>query len=78
MESVLLGGQEPGSVRTRIPLPILKEFPYIDGELFHDDILVPAVDEDFKHALLDIGRGFDWSSIGPVVFGSLMGVLSHD
>lgn len=61
------------------PTPALKEFPYIDGGLFHETIPVPAVDEDFKQALLDMGRTFDWSDISPVIFGSLMEeTLSHD
>lgn len=59
--------------------PTVKEFPYIDGGLFHDDVPVPTVDADFRQALLDMGRDFDWSDISPVVFGSLMEeTLSHD
>ena len=61
------------------PTPTLKEFPYIDGGLFHDDVPVPTVDEDFKQALLNMGHTFDWSDISPVIFGSLMEeTLSHD
>ena len=61
------------------PTPTLREFPYIDGGLFHETVPVPAVDGDFKRALLDMGRHFDWASISPVIFGSLMEeTLSHD
>lgn len=61
------------------PTPMLKEFPYIDGGLFHETVPVPTVDEDFKQALLNMGRTFDWSDISPVIFGSLMEeTLSHD
>lgn len=61
------------------PTPALKEFPYIDGGLFHETVPVPTVNEDFKQALLNMGRTFDWSDISPVIFGSLMEeTLSHD
>lgn len=61
------------------PTPTLREFPYIDGGLFHETVPVPAVDGELKQALLDMGRHFDWASISPVIFGSLMEeTLSHD
>ena len=69
----------PERRETAYPNPVLAAFPYIDGGLFHDDIPIPVLDEDFKQALLDMGRGFDWSAISPVIFGSLMEeTLSHD
>lgn len=48
----------------------LAQFPYINGDLFAQTLLVPAFDSSMRGALLDACR-FDWSNISPAIFGAL-------
>ena len=48
----------------------LERFPYINGALFADPLLIPSFDGDMRSRLLDACR-FDWSGISPAIFGSL-------
>ena len=49
----------------------LTKFPYIDGDLFADNITrIPDFDTDMRNRLLDVCR-FNWSKISPAIFGSL-------
>lgn len=55
--------------------PLLKEWPYINGGLFHDDpestVIVPWIENDeVKNAILDASE-FDWSGISPTIFGAV-------
>lgn len=57
----------------------LAAFPYMDGGLFAGKVAIPPFTEGIRDALIDAARGFDWSRVSPVVFGSLMEeTLSHD
>ncbi len=52
----------------------LKEFPYVNGSLFHqnpgEDI--PQFDEAMSELLLkEASLGFDWSEISPTIFGAV-------
>ena len=49
----------------------LARFPYVDGDLFRQSIQIPAFDSDTRELLLDACR-FDWSTISPAIFGSLL------
>lgn len=48
----------------------LSRFPYVNGALFSDPLLIPSFDSDMRNRLLDACR-FDWSGISPAIFGSL-------
>ncbi|PWG59684.1 DNA methyltransferase [Bifidobacterium catulorum] len=55
------------------------QFPYVDGGLFAESIRLPRFTDETREQLIAAARGFDWSSVSPVVFGSLMEeTLSHD
>ena len=48
----------------------LARFPYVDGDLFRDRLLLLSFDGKTRKLLLDACR-FDWSEISPAIFGSL-------
>ncbi len=57
----------------------LQQFPYVNGGLFRENIEIPQLTEPIKDAILHAGDDFDWHTISPVIFGSLMEeTLSHD
>ena len=48
----------------------LKEFPYVDGGLFVDQVRIPAFTEKMRENLIE-ACNFNWSTISPAIFGSL-------
>lgn len=48
----------------------LRQFPYVNGELFAGSIRVPNFDKKMRYMLLDAAR-FDWGKVSPAIFGSL-------
>jgi hypothetical protein len=48
----------------------LKRFPYVNGELFVDQLAFAAFNKDMRDALLACTR-FRWAEISPAIFGSL-------
>ena len=48
----------------------LKQFTYINGDLFASDLWGVSGDAEIRHALLT-ACAFDWSVISPAIFGSL-------
>lgn len=48
----------------------LARFPYINGDLFRDNVPIPSFDSAMREVLIDACR-FDWSRISPAIFGSL-------
>ncbi len=50
----------------------LAAFPYVNGELFAGDIVIPPFSVEIKELLLEkASDGFDWSRISPTIFGAL-------
>ncbi|MBQ9579479.1 MAG: N-6 DNA methylase [Ottowia sp.] len=50
----------------------LKRFPYINGGLFEQDIIIPPFTEAARTILLqEASAGFDWSGISPTIFGAV-------
>ena len=50
----------------------LKVFPYINGGLFADDVVVPQFDSETREILLrEASAEFDWSHISPTIFGAV-------
>ena len=48
----------------------IAQFTYIDGDLFAEQLPIPACDEEIREALLEACR-FDWGAISPAIFGSM-------
>ncbi|CAA7619076.1 DNA methyltransferase [Magnetospirillum sp. SS-4] len=48
----------------------LARFPYVNGDLFRDPLLIPSFDAGMRQRLIEACR-FDWSGISPAIFGSL-------
>ncbi|WP_246236633.1 class I SAM-dependent DNA methyltransferase [Pontixanthobacter rizhaonensis] len=48
----------------------LAQFPYINGELFSENLRTPIFDAKLREDLLDACR-HDWSAVSPAIFGSL-------
>ncbi|MCD8282443.1 MAG: N-6 DNA methylase [Prevotella sp.] len=53
--------------------PLLASFPYVNGGLFaNEDIEVPVFTEEIRRLLIEeASEGFDWSKIGPTIFGAV-------
>jgi hypothetical protein len=48
----------------------LKQFPYVNGDLFRENLRLPSFNAEMRDRLLAACR-FDWSEISPAIFGSL-------
>ena len=48
----------------------LARFPYVNGELFKDQLRIPAFNSEMRETLLECCR-FNWSEISPAIFGAL-------
>ena len=59
----------PESDRQGLP-DYLKEFPYVNGELFSKEYQIPVFKTKSRQAIIDSGK-LDWSSINPDIFGSM-------
>jgi hypothetical protein len=56
----------------------LAQFPYINGDLFADQLTIPAFNADMRRKLIDC-CSFDWSEISPAIFGALFqSVMDED
>ena len=48
----------------------LARFPYINGDLFREQLRIPSFDAEMRQRLIDACH-FNWSEISPAIFGSL-------
>ena len=48
----------------------LSRFPYVNGDLFRERLLIPSFDSEMRQRLIDACH-FNWSEISPAIFGSL-------
>ena len=48
----------------------LKQFPWVNGELFGERLAIPSFDRPMREALLEV-CDFSWEKISPAIFGSL-------
>ena len=48
----------------------LDRFPYVNGDLFREQLLIPSFNSEMRQRLIDAGH-FNWSEISPAIFGSL-------
>ncbi|WP_283171705.1 DNA methyltransferase [Curtanaerobium respiraculi] len=52
--------------------PDLAAFPYVNGGLFEDEIIIPQFDENTRFILLqEASAEFDWKDISPTIFGAV-------
>ncbi len=49
----------------------LREFPYVNGDLFKDNIISPKFNKEARNIIIDCGE-LDWSEINPDIFGSMI------
>lgn len=50
----------------------LRDFPYVNGELFEETIDIPPLNDKIKSLILDDAcDNFDWSKINPTIFGAI-------
>jgi len=60
----------PGERRQKALDEDLSQFPYINGDLFNQNLRLPAFNGRMRKLLLE-ACAFDWSEISPAIFGSL-------
>ena len=60
----------PEDRRAQILDEDLAHFPYVNGDLFRDPLLIPSFDSVMRQRLIDACH-FNWSDISPAIFGSL-------
>ncbi|MCC5612093.1 class I SAM-dependent DNA methyltransferase [Nostoc sp. CHAB 5834] len=48
----------------------LAQFPYVNGKLFAENLMIPSFDRTMRQILLDC-CALDWGRISPAIFGSL-------
>ncbi len=60
----------PGNKRSLTLDEDLANFPYINGDLFREPLLIPSFNSTMRERLLETCR-FDWSKISPAIFGAL-------
>ena len=48
----------------------LARFPYVNGDLFRDQLTLADFNSDMRAALIDACQ-FDWSAVSPAIFGAL-------
>lgn len=67
-------GKQEGTQDERDPYlrDELRSFPYINGGLFEEDIVIPQFTDDMRHILLqEASAGFEWQEISPTIFGAV-------
>lgn len=50
---------------------MLAAFPYVNGNLFGEAIVIPNFSEEAFHLLLNEACNFDWAQISPTIFGAI-------
>ena len=60
----------PDSKRSKLLTEEMRDFSYINGDLFEEQISIPACDRDIRDNLLRACQ-FNWASISPAIFGSM-------
>ena len=58
--------------------PELKEFPYVNGGLFKEDVKFPLLDDEAKRIIFHDMAEFDWFPINPTIFGAIFEATLND
>ena len=56
----------------------LKDFPYVNGGLFRDELIIPKFTYRSRKLLLECGGELNWSKINPDIFGSMIQTVISD
>lgn len=56
--------------------PALDAFPYVDGDLFGDNLTTAAFTAELRELLLE-ADGYDWSKVNPAIFGGMFQVVMN-
>ena len=68
----------PSEKRQKAADEDLNSFPYIDGDLFKNEIRTPEFSAALRNLLIEASN-FDWSKVSPAIFGNLFqGVMSPE
>ena len=64
---------------SRLDLPnVIKQFPYVNGGLFHQQIAIPQLGYKVRKIILECGE-LNWGEINPDIFGSMFqGVVTPE
>ena len=54
----------------------LSEFPYVNGGLFKDEIVLPKFNAEARKIIEECGD-LDWKEINPDIFGSMIQAVVH-
>jgi type I restriction-modification system DNA methylase subunit len=54
--------------------PSIKEFPYVNGNIFAEKIAVIDFNKKMRKALVEVAN-YDWTTINPTIFGSLFQLI---
>jgi hypothetical protein len=68
---------QPDDKRSAKMPETLRQLPYVNGQLFKEDLDLAYFDADMRKALLK-ASGFQWAKISPAVFGSLFQSIMAD
>lgn len=67
----------PPKAAERVHLPIwTKDFPYVNGGLFADDVSVPVFNKAARSYFYTLGA-LDWTTINPDIFGSMIQAIAE-
>lgn len=51
--------------------PVLARFPYVNGGLFRERLMMPMFTKDMRDSLLTVSKKLNWGAISPSIFGSM-------
>lgn len=57
--------------RNKYDDPKLNDFPYVNGGLFEEEIVIPNITDEIADIILNTACDFDWSEISPTIFGAV-------
>ena len=51
--------------------PVLARFPYVNGGLFRERLMMPMFTKDMRATLISVSKKLNWGAISPSIFGSM-------
>lgn len=51
--------------------PVLSRFPYVNGGLFRERLMMPMFTKDMRATLIEVSKKLNWGAISPSIFGSM-------
>ena len=62
--------------RTKNLSPGIKDFPYVNGNIFAEKISIIDFNKKMRKALVEVAN-YDWTTINPTIFGSLFQLIKN-